>query len=54
VAAQAGDHDYQAAEDYLSLIMPAEKAAECRQKLSAAQDDTHRKAKALRPRSYPR
>jgi hypothetical protein len=32
------NHDYQAAEDYLSLIMPAKKAAEWRQKLSAAQD----------------
>ena len=42
------NHDYQAAEDYLSLIMPAKKAAECRQKLSAAQDDiTHRKAKDI-------
>ena len=41
-------HDFQAAEDYLSLIMPAKKAAECRQKLSAAQDDiTHRKAKDI-------
>ena len=42
------NHDYQAAEDYLSLIMTAKKAAECRQKLSAAQDDiTHRKAKDI-------
>lgn len=42
------NHDYQAAEDYLSLIMPAERAAEWRQKLSAAQDDlTHRKAKDI-------
>jgi len=42
------NHDYQAAEDYLSLIMPAKKAAECRQKLSEAKDDiTHRKAKDI-------
>jgi hypothetical protein len=42
------NHDYQAAEDYLSLIMSPKKAAECRQKLSAAQDDiTHRKAKDI-------
>ncbi len=30
------NHDYQAAEDYLSLIMSPEKAAGCRQQLSAA------------------
>jgi len=43
------NHDYQAAEDYLSLIMPPEKAAGFRQKLSAAKDDiTHRKAKDAR------
>ena len=42
------NHDYQAAEDYLSLIMAPKKAADCRQKLSAAQDDiTHRKAKDI-------
>ena len=42
------NHDYQAAEDYLSLIMTPKKAADCRQKLSAAQDDiTHRKAKDI-------
>jgi hypothetical protein len=41
-------HDYQAAEDYLSLIMSAEKAGDCRQKLSEARDDiTHRKAKDI-------
>jgi hypothetical protein len=41
-------HDYQAAEDYLSLIMSAKQAAEWRQKLSAAQDQvTHRKAKDI-------
>jgi hypothetical protein len=41
-------HDYQAAEDYLSLIMPAKRAAEYRSRLSAAQDDiTHRKAKDI-------
>ena len=42
------DHDYQAAGDYLSLIMSPKKAADYRQKLSAAQDDiTHRKAKDI-------
>jgi len=42
------NHDYQAAEDYLSLIMPPKKAADYRQKLSAAQDDiTRRKAKDI-------
>jgi len=42
------NHDYQAAEDYLSLIMPPEKAADFRQKLSEAKDDiTHRKAKDI-------
>jgi len=42
------NHDYQAAEDYLSLIMSASKAADCRQQLSQAQDDiTHRKAKDI-------
>ncbi len=42
------NHDYQAAEDYLSLIMPARKAAEARQKLSEARNDlTHRKAKDI-------
>jgi hypothetical protein len=42
------NHDYQAAEDYLSLIMAAKKAADYRQKLSpAAGDITHRKANAL-------
>jgi hypothetical protein len=42
------DHDYQAAEDYLSLIMSPEKAADWRQKLAGAQDDiTHRKAKDI-------
>jgi hypothetical protein len=41
-------HDYQAAEDYLSLIMSVKRAAECRRKLSAAQNDvTHRKAKDI-------
>lgn len=42
------NHDYQAAEDYLSLIMSPEKAADCRHQLSAAQGDiTHRKAKDI-------
>jgi hypothetical protein len=41
-------HDYQAAEDYLSLIMPAKRAAEYRQQLYDARDDvTHRKAKDI-------
>ena len=42
------NHDYQAAEDYLSLIMSPKKAADYRQQLSAAQDAvTHRKAKDI-------
>ncbi len=41
-------HDFQAAEDYLSLIMSPERAAEYRQKLAAARNDvTHRKAKDI-------
>ena len=41
-------HDFQAAEDYLSLIMPVKRAAEYRRKLTAARNDvTHRKAKDL-------
>ena len=41
-------HDYQAAEDYLSLIMSPDQAADWRQKLSDAQDQvTHRKAKDI-------
>jgi hypothetical protein len=41
-------HDLQAAEDYLSLIMPARRAAEYRRKLAAARNDiTHRKAKDI-------
>ena len=41
-------HDFQAAEDYLSLIMPAKRAAEWRKKLAAARNDiTHRKAKDI-------
>jgi hypothetical protein len=41
-------HDFQAAEDYLSLIMPAKRAAEWRKKLTAARNDiTHRKAKDI-------
>jgi hypothetical protein len=41
-------HDYQAAEDYLSLIMSPGKAADYRQKLAAAHGDiTHRKAKDI-------
>jgi hypothetical protein len=42
------NHDYQAAEDYLSLIMSSKKAADYRQLLSAAQGNiTHRKAKDI-------
>jgi hypothetical protein len=41
-------HDFQQAEDYLSLIMPAKRAAEYRKKLSAARNEiTHRKAKDI-------
>jgi len=41
-------HDFQAAEDYLSLIMSAKRAAEWRKKLADARDDiTHRKAKDI-------
>lgn len=41
-------HDFQAAEDYLSLIMPAKRAAEYRKKLSSARNEiTHRKAKDI-------
>ena len=41
-------HDYQAAEDYLSLIMMPGQAADCRRKLTAAQDNImHRKAKDI-------
>jgi len=41
-------HDFQAAEDYLSLIMPAKRATEWRRKLAAARNDiTHRKAKDI-------
>jgi len=40
--------DFQAAEDYLSLVMPARRAAEYRKKLSAARNEiTHRKAKDI-------
>jgi hypothetical protein len=41
-------HDYQAAEDYLSLIMSPERADDYREKLYQARDDvTHRKAKDI-------
>jgi hypothetical protein len=41
-------HDFQAAEDYLSLIMSPKRAADARQKLSDAQAVlTHRKAKDI-------
>jgi len=41
-------HDYQAAEYYLSLIMPAKQAAQWRRKLAAARDDvTYRRAKDI-------
>ena len=43
-----GKHDFQAAEDYLSLIMSPKKAADARQRLAAAAGDiTHRKAKDI-------
>jgi len=46
--AKPENHDYQAAEDYLSLIMSPKQAAESRQKLSDARGDvTHRKAKDI-------
>jgi hypothetical protein len=42
------NHDYMAAENYLSLIMAPKKAADYRQKLAeAAGDLTHRKAKDI-------
>jgi hypothetical protein len=42
------NHDYMAAEDYLSLVMSPDKAAEYRHKLSEAKDNiTHRKAKDI-------
>jgi hypothetical protein len=45
---QPEKHDFQAAEDYLSLIMPAKQAAGYRRKLADARDDiTHRKAKDI-------
>ena len=38
-------HDFQAAEDYLSLVMAPRRAVEYRKKLAAARNDiTHRKA----------
>ena len=38
-------HDYRAAEDYLSLLMPLKRAASLSRRLAAAKDDiTHRKA----------
>jgi hypothetical protein len=41
-------HDFQAAEDYLSLIMAPRRAVEYRKKLAAARNDiTHRKAKDI-------
>ncbi len=40
--------DFQAAEDYLSLIMPVRRAVEYRRKLAAARNDTtHRMAKDI-------
>ncbi|MBV9094898.1 MAG: hypothetical protein JO132_13665 [Streptosporangiaceae bacterium] len=42
------EHDYAAAEDYLSLVMSAKRAGEHRQKLAAAAGEmTHRKAKDI-------
>ena len=41
-------HDYRAAEDYLSLLMPPKRAASLSRRLAAAMDDiTHRKAKDI-------
>jgi hypothetical protein len=41
-------HDFQAAEDYLSLLMPPKQAAGCRRRLTAARGDiTHRQAKDI-------
>ena len=41
-------HDFQAAEDYLSLVMVPRRAVEFRKKLSAARNDiTHRKARDI-------
>jgi hypothetical protein len=40
-------HDYQAAEDYLSLIMSPERADDYREKLYQAKEITHRKAKDI-------
>jgi hypothetical protein len=46
--ARPENHDYQAAEDYLSLIMPAKQAEMYRHKLFDARGDiTHRKAKDI-------
>ena len=45
---QPESHDYQAAEDYLSLIMSPDQAADRRRQLSEAEDQiTHRKAKDI-------
>jgi len=41
-------HDYRAAEDYLSLLMPLKRAASLSRRLAATKDDiTHRKAKDI-------
>ena len=41
-------HDYRAAEDYLSLLMPPKRAASLSRRLAAAREDiTHRKAKDI-------
>ena len=41
-------HDYRAAEDYLSLLMPPKRAVGLSRRLAAAKDDiTHRKAKDI-------
>jgi hypothetical protein len=46
--AKPEEHDYQAAEDYLSLLMTPKDAAELKGKLSAKADKiTHRKAKDI-------
>jgi hypothetical protein len=40
-------HDYQAAEDYLSLIMSPKDASDCRNRLAASTAVIHRKAKDI-------
>ena len=44
---QPEKHDYQAAEDYLSLIMSPKDASDCRARLAKATGLVHRKAKDI-------